>query len=202
MGNTITQKYARLVETRSFQPELCLRAHNDNRLTVGNAPIVPNRTNHILAVFSTRTDRFQLTGEGLEFRVFRGENLSGEAFETLSILLADIAVTLMGSLGKAAHPGILIHDSPREADLGGHIYRRMLFCVADVANELKGDGTVPFQHIVTTTTPPPTNLKKKSITRLKLGGEEGQLFGRQLHSASTIQSLLPFYDEQINGDDE
>ncbi|MBV10922.1 hypothetical protein [Rubinisphaera sp.] len=136
--------------------------------------------------------RVQLSGEGLEFRVFRGENLSGEAFETLSILLADIAVLLMGAIGTASHPGILIHDSPREADLGGHIYRRLLLCVAEVANELIGDKMVPFQQIITTTTPPPAGLKKKAVTRLKLGGEEGQLFGKQLHATSgEIQRELP-----------
>lgn len=136
--------------------------------------------------------RVQLTSEGLEFRVFRGENLSGEAFETLSILLADIAVLLMGSLGAASHPGILIHDSPREADLGGHIYRRLLLSVAEVAGELAVDDTVPFQQIVTTTTPPPTTLKKKATTCLKLGGEEGQLFRRQLHAVTSQQQQLDF----------
>lgn len=136
--------------------------------------------------------RVQLSGEGLEFRVFRGENLSGEAFETLSILLADIAILLMGAIGTASHPGILIHDSPREADLGGHIYRRLLLCVAEVANELSGDQMVPFQQIITTTTPPPAELKKKAVTRLKLGGEEGQLFGKQLRATSgEIQQELP-----------
>jgi hypothetical protein len=139
--------------------------------------------------------RVQLSGEGLEFRVFRGENLSGEAFETLSILLADIAVMLMGAIGTANHPGILIHDSPREADLGGHIYRRILLCVSEVANELIGDETFPFQHIITTTTPPPTGLKKKAFTRLKLGGDAGQLFGKQLHATSgEIQQELPLSD--------
>jgi hypothetical protein len=136
--------------------------------------------------------RVLLTSEGLEFRVFRGENLSGEAFETLSILLADIAVLLMGSLGAACHPGILIHDSPREADLGGHIYRRLLLSVAEVAGELAFDDTVPFQHIVTTTTPPPTTLKQTATTCLKLGGEEKQLFRRQLHAMTTTQQSFGF----------
>jgi len=136
--------------------------------------------------------RIQLTNEGMEFRVFRGENLSGEAFETLSILLADMAILLMGSIGAAAHPGILIHDSPREADLGSHIYRRLLLTVAAVADELAIDDVVPFQQIITTTTPPPTTLKKKSTTCLKLGGEDGQLFGKQLHSPDTNQQSLDF----------
>lgn len=135
--------------------------------------------------------RVLLTSEGLEFRVFRGENLSGEAFETLSILLADIAVLLMGSLGAASHPGILIHDSPREADLGSHIYRRLLLSIATVADELAVDRTVPFQQIVTTTTPPPPTLKKEA-TSLVLGSKNGQLFRRQLHAVTSQQQQLDY----------
>ena len=121
--------------------------------------------------------RVTLIRDGLEFRIFRGENLSGEAFETLSILLADIAILVMGAIASAAHPRLLIHDSPREADLGSHIYRRLLNCEADVAKELGETSGAPFQHILTTTTPPPTKLNNKSTVRLKLGGGHGQLFG-------------------------
>jgi hypothetical protein len=126
----------------------------------------------------------RLNREGIDFRIFRGENLSGEAFETLSILIADLAVLLMGSVNSAAHPGLLIHDSPREADLGGNIYRRLLLTMAEVADEFKVESSSPFQYIVTTTTPPPTKLKRKSFTRLQLGGEHGPLFNEQLHRDS------------------
>lgn len=133
--------------------------------------------------------RVRLTRDGLEFRIFRGENLSGEAFETLSILLADLTVLLTGALGISAHPGFLIHDSPREADLGRIIYERLLTCVWNVASELGELTAVPFQYIVTTTTPPPADLRKKATTRLKLGGKEGMLFGQQLHVGNEQQEL-------------
>lgn len=126
------------------------------------------------------TGRVRLSRDGLEFQIVRGENLSGEAFETLSILLADIAVSVLGAQNMARHPGMLLHDSPREADLGAKIYSRLLSCVADVANELRRDGECPFQYVLTTTTPPPAALRKKSTTRLKLGGDDGVLFRRQL----------------------
>jgi len=145
--------------------------------------------------------RVRLNRDGLEFRVFRGENLSREAFETLSILLADLTTLLMGAIGEAAHPGLLIHDSPREADLGGNIYRRLLLCVAQVADELGENGSTPFQYIVTTTTPPPIQLKKKKTMRLKLGGEEGMLFNQQLHVGSELtQQDLPL-DEPASGEE-
>jgi hypothetical protein len=127
--------------------------------------------------------RVNLTEDGLDFRVFRGESLSGEAFETLSILLADLTVLLMGALNHARHPGFLIHDSPREADLGGAIYSKLLLTVANIANELRGSKQVPFQYIVTTTTPPPEPLQTDERTRLRLGSLHGLLFGCQLKTA-------------------
>ena len=131
----------------------------------------------------------------MEFRVFRSENRSGEAFKTLSILLANIAILLMGLICAAVHPGIPIHDSPQEADLGGQIYRRLLLIVAAVADELANDDVVPFQQINTTTTSPPTTLKRKSTNCLKLASEEGQLFGRQLHSTDLTQQAMDFHIE-------
>ncbi|WP_145254088.1 hypothetical protein [Planctomycetes bacterium Pan216] len=140
--------------------------------------------------------RIALTSSGLSFRIFRGENLSGEAFETLSILMADVAVLVMGAMGTAAHPGLLLHDSPREADLGGHIYRRLLACVASLSKELGGNHTVPFQYIVTTTTAPPLGLRSKRTLRLKLGGAEGLLFGRQLHADHATTEPAILFEEQ------
>jgi IS1 family transposase len=145
--------------------------------------------------------RIQLTRDGLSFRVFRGENLSGEAFETLSILLADIAMLIMGVRRQATHPGLLIHDSPREADLGGQIYRHLLVCISDIAREMASGTTVPFQYIVTTTTPPPPGLRGKNVTRLKLGDEHGQLFGKQLHAGpDAAQAELPLGDDAPRDD--
>ena len=145
--------------------------------------------------------RVKLSRDGLEFQVFRGENLSGEAFETLSILLADLAVLLMGALATAAHPGLLIHDSPREADLGQRIYERLLHCTAEVAQELHGTSLAPFQYIVTTTTPPPPPLRKKPSVHLKLGGTHGPLFGKQLHDETPAeQQSLIFNNDPAEGD--
>ncbi len=139
--------------------------------------------------------RIRLSSDGLDFRVFRGESLSGEAFDTLSILLADLAVLLMGALGQAKHPGLLIHDSPREADLGAAIYRRLLTSVSNLSSELRSNGEVPFQYIVTTTTEPPEALQVPYITRLHLGGDYGLLFRRQLHGAPReSQGELPLVD--------
>ena len=62
----------------------------------------------------------------MSFRINRERSLAGEAYETLAVLLADVAILLESSVDSICHPGLLIHDSPREADLFVRLYERML----------------------------------------------------------------------------
>ena len=139
----------------------------------------------------------EIAEDGINFRIVRGESLSGEAYETLAIILADLALLLESSTAHSNHPGLLIHDSPREADLYLGIYQKFL----DIADaEMRGqerEGDVPFQYIVTTTTLPSKKLQNKSVTKIKLSGGSGSLFGRQLESAksSSEQTLFDTAEE-------
>ncbi len=147
------------------------------------------------------TGRVRLSKEGLECRIVKGESLSGEAFETLSILLADFTALLLGALGQAKHPGILIHDSPREADLGVAIYRRFLLATSALAVEVRNGDEIPLQYIVTTTTPAPVELENDAVV-LTLGGEHGLLFHRQLAGPTqngTAQLEMEFDDDISDG---
>lgn len=120
--------------------------------------------------------------DGIEFRIVRGESLSGEAYETLAILLADLALLFESVADHSHHPGLLIHDSPREADLNLRIYQRLLDVADEKMRASEPHGAVPYQYIVTTTTLPSKGLQKKSITKLELRGGEGSLFKRQLEA--------------------
>jgi hypothetical protein len=78
--------------------------------------------------------------------------------------LAALAMTIEG---RTRLPGFLVHDSPREADLGESIYNR----VFEFARKLEGYGPGPlFQYIITTTTEPPEELRGSQWTRLILRG--------------------------------
>lgn len=118
--------------------------------------------------------------EGVSFRIYRGNSLFGEAYETLAVLLADIALLSESSLFASGHPGFLIHDSPREADLNIRIYERLLEAAASLNSDVNDGSDVPFQYIVTTTTPPPTHLDNTRITKHLLGSGEDSLFRMQL----------------------
>jgi hypothetical protein len=69
--------------------------------------------------------------------------------------------------GHSRLPGFLLHDSPREADLGRSIYDRLF----EFARKLEGFGPSPlFQYIVTTTTEPPGEFHSEPWLRLMLHG--------------------------------
>ncbi|CAN5537837.1 hypothetical protein BH11PLA2_BH11PLA2_16450 [soil metagenome] len=119
--------------------------------------------------------------EELTFRIRRERSLAGEAYETLAVLLADLAILMESSSDSVCHPGLLIHDSPREADLNVRLYERLL----ETAYELMTDesDSLPFQYIVTTTTQPPEALRSEKVLKATLSGGTGSLFGRQLETA-------------------
>ena len=132
--------------------------------------------------------------EGVNFRITRGESLSGEAYETLAILLADVALLFESNADHVHHPGILLHDSPREADLNLRIYQKLLD-VADAMREAGENGGVPYQYIVTTTTSPSQQLQDRSVTTHKLSGGVGSLFKRQLEAAKKTTPPTLFDDK-------
>ncbi len=85
-------------------------------------------------------------------------DLTSTALVTLKILLFDLAALFASARDAENHPGLLIHDSPREADLTAAIYRRIF----DAAKAEEADVEFsPFQYIITTTEPPPEALQHK-----------------------------------------
>lgn len=113
------------------------------------------------------------------FEVARG----GEAYQVLEVLLGDIVCLLDSATSEASnHPGFLVHDCPREADMSERLYREFFLVAAEAAEHFASTGTVPFQFIVTTTSPPPPELQGDSTIVLKLepGREESLLFRREL----------------------
>lgn len=104
----------------------------------------------------------------LEFRITHGTAMTGEAVETLAVLLADVSCQIYNSTEKTAKlPGFLLHDSPREADLGKRLYHGFIRFVAKV-QELYGMENCPFQYILTTTTAPPKELQSDEYIPLRL----------------------------------
>jgi hypothetical protein len=127
----------------------------------------------------------------LKFGIKEDAGCRGEAVETLSVVLADIAA--MMSAGKIGfHPGFLLHDSPREADLAEDVYKRIFTVINSHVTLAGGPEGAPFQYIVTTTSAPPREIQKADVIRAELSGNpEGEmLFGRSLRKAEAEQMEL------------
>ncbi len=123
--------------------------------------------------------RFVPGHEVRPFEVARG----GEAYQVLEVLLGDIVCLLDSATSDASHhPGFLVHDCPREADMSELLYREFFLAAAEAAAQLSEGGMVPFQFIVTTTSSPPEELCRPPYVVLELapGAEEALLFKRQL----------------------
>ena len=112
--------------------------------------------------------RIILTGNGLDLLVDMGGDRRTAAIDSLKILAFDLAAMCVSIEGATRVPSFLLHDSPREADLGLSIYGRLF----DIVHELERVGERPlFQYIVTTTTAPPKEFRKHPYLRLKLHGD-------------------------------
>jgi len=114
--------------------------------------------------------RVTLSGNGLEAHVDLGGDRATAAIDSLKVLAFDLAVLCLSIEGVTRVPAFLIHDSPREADLGLSIYHRLF----RLATEIEGLGDQPqFQYILTTTTRPPEDLAVEPWLRLTLRGSPG-----------------------------
>ena len=124
-----------------------------------------------------------LVDRELHFQITHGGTMTGEAMETLAVLLADLSCLIYTAFSSESHmPGFLLHDSPREADLGLRLYKGYLRYAAQVAYEFEAQGGCPFQYIITKTTPPPKALINDTHVALRLdaSSEPGLLFRRDL----------------------
>lgn len=111
-----------------------------------------------------------LSGNGLEPNVNMGGDRTTAAIDSLKVLAFDLAVLCLSIEGATRVPAFLVHDSPREADLGLSIYHRLFRLVTEI--EAFGE-TPQFQYIITTTTRPPEDLAVEPWLRMTLRGSPG-----------------------------
>jgi hypothetical protein len=104
-----------------------------------------------------------LDGPNLELKVGPGER-STAAIDSWKAVAFDLSALTLACEGLAHLPPWLLHDSPREADLGESIYERLFTFVSTPEQMAR------FQYIVTTTIPPPAAMRKEPYLRATLKG--------------------------------
>ncbi|MEO1020607.1 MAG: chromosome segregation protein SMC, partial [Pseudomonadota bacterium] len=121
----------------------------------------------------------KLDGNGLALKVEMGGDRSTAAIESLKVVAFDLAALVMTIEGKTSLADFVVHDSPREADLGESIYFRLF----EFARKLERFGPNPlFQYIISTTTKPPEEFCSDPWLRLTIRGSpaEERLLGVDL----------------------
>lgn len=102
--------------------------------------------------------RIFVDGNGIHLVVEMNGERSTAALDSSKVVAFDLAALAMTIEGSTHLPGLLLHDSPREADLGVSLYERLFSFVRD----LEQYGPSPlFQYIITTTTEPPSEFQTK-----------------------------------------
>ena len=125
-----------------------------------------------------------ILGASVPFRILgRG----GEALHISEVLLGDICTLLYGANKGVTHPGMLIHDSPREADMGNNLYQKYEQLLVQLQQLCLSQSSFPFQYIVTTTTSPSPELLEQKVVKLELhsSDRDGFLF-RQSFSGGEL----------------
>lgn len=192
LSTTVEKRSSEATGTQPFAAE---RATLEQKLTTAKSALLSKtksqsaRTGALKTL--TRALAFRLLGEAGYGRFVPDSDdhpfelaLGGEAYQVLEVLLGDLTCLLDAALASESHhPGFLVHDCPREADMSEHLYREYLMAAAEAADLLSSEGAAtPFQYIVTTTSAPPTSLQTTRHVVLELlpGAEEYLLFKRRL----------------------
>ena len=120
-----------------------------------------------------------LSGNGLEVVIDVDGDRRTAAIESLKVLTFDLACLCLSIEGSTRLPAFLVHDSPREADLGLSIYDELFRLMRELETMTHA---VAFQYIVTTTTRPPDDVRCHPWLSLMLKGSPGseRLMARDL----------------------
>lgn len=147
-----------------------------------------NRSDHLKAL--TRTTGARMLGASGHVRFVPGDEhkpfevaKGGEAYQVLEVLLGDVVCLIDSATSdESRHPGFLVHDCPREADMSELLYREFFMAAVEAAEQLTGTNGTPFQFIVTTTSAPPPELQSDDYVVLELepGVDDKLLFKREL----------------------
>lgn len=112
--------------------------------------------------------RIQLDARGMHPEPAKSVAARGAAKKTLATVLGlDLACLAATVCGVGHLPGLLIHDSPKEADMESVLYDKV-FLVARELELVYGEHAPAFQYIITTTTAPPAELAGEPHVRLIL----------------------------------
>lgn len=117
----------------------------------------------------------RFTREEIDLKANYHGELSSAAIDTLKTIAFDVAALRSGILETSHHPGFIIFDSPREADMHPTPYQRIFHHLKSLEST---DAGALFQVIITTTEPPPAifHHSEELILPLDASTKEGRVY--------------------------
>ena len=128
--------------------------------------------------------KIQVDGNGLAPVPDKRLAPAGAALSVMTTVLAfDVSCLAASVYGQGQHPRFLMHDSPREGDMEGPLFRRLFEIVHELESRFTDTEAVSFQYIVTTTSEPPNDLANPKgpyvVETLDATSEDGRLMRRR-----------------------
>lgn len=81
-------------------------------------------------------------------------------YTSIKCVALDYAMLSLGIDGSIPHPRFLLHDSPKESDMGDEIYHSLFEYVKSMEDSF-ANKEPSFQYIITTTAPPPEKFQQE-----------------------------------------
>ncbi len=128
--------------------------------------------------------KIHVDGNGLQPMPDKKLAPAGAALSVMTSVLAfDVSCMAASVYGLGQHPRFLMHDSPREGDMEGPLFRRLFKIVHELETQFSDPNHVSFQYIVTTTSEPPAHLANPDgpyvVETLDATSENGRLLRRR-----------------------
>ena len=128
--------------------------------------------------------KIQIDGNGLQPAPDKKLAPAGAALSVMTTVLAfDVSCLAASVYGLGEHPRFLMHDSPREGDMEGPLFRRLFEIVHELEAQFPNPNDISFQYIVTTTSEPPAHLASPKgpyvVETLDATDENGRLLRRR-----------------------
>lgn len=120
--------------------------------------------------------------EQAKSRPFQLGPQTSTTFRVLETLTGDVACLLDSVDAGSFHPGFLLHDSPREAEMSEAIFWALI-------TQMRGDDPEGFQYLVTTSTDAPAKLNEFVRLTLDSSDESGYLFRTRIGTETRSLSL-------------
>lgn len=169
----IAEAERKLDVTQKYHARLRLKSEEEREATGGRRAVISDAMQSIARSLPSFSWGVFNDGEQHRNRPFRMGPMHSTTFGVLEILAGDVACLLDSTSDQSFHPGFLLHDSPREAEMSESLFWALMKYVASQQG-------ARFQYIVTTSTMPEDEFSE--LVRLDLASDRdsGMLLRRRI----------------------